>query len=311
VKEPRLGINLSTEARNAWLLLLPSLLLYGLYVLAPIAFSIYLSFTAWDGMSGLPMPLCVTAGSSCFANYQELWQDEVFWLSLRNNLIWLIGFGLSPFVGLAFAFFFHVKGRLGAVYKALLFAPMVFSLVVVGMIWSWFFQPEFGLLEFALKRLGLIAVDGRLELMTSFGWQSTAALIAAAAWPHAAYCMILYLAGLSNLQKNVLEAARLDGANSWQMFRYILVPMLKPATIIVLIVTLIGALRAFDIVAIMTGGGPANVTNTLALYMYQQTFVAFRYGYGASIAVILFLISLGLILSYLSQVLKSEANDGA
>lgn len=289
-------------------------MLYGLYVLLPIVFSIYLSFTDWDGLSGFPQPLCLGRGdqsSSCFGNYIQLWDDEVFWTSLQNNLLWLCAFGLSPLLGLGFAFFFHVQGRLASLYKSLLFAPMVFSLVVVGMIWSWFFQPEFGLVEFLLQRLGILATNEHLTMMTSFGWPASIGVIIAAAWPHAAYCMILYLAGLSNLQREVIEAARIDGATRWQLFWHILLPMLRPATVVVVIVTLIGALRAFDIVAIMTGGGPANATSTLALYMYQQTFMGFRYGYGAAIAVVLFVMSLGLILIYLRQVLRMEHGDGA
>jgi multiple sugar transport system permease protein len=118
--------------------------------------------------------------------------------------------------------------------------------------------------------------------------------------------MVLYLAGLSNLQRNVIEAAQLEGATSWQVLWHIVLPMLRPATVIVTIVTMIGALRTFDLVSIMTGGGPANSSNVLALYMYQQTFENFRYGYGAAIAVVLFGISLLLIAAYLKQTTKGD-----
>ncbi len=301
----------SSEVRNAWLFLAPSLVLYGLYVILPIGFSIYLSFTEWDGISGFPMPLCLQdEARSCLDNYTQLWSDDVFWISLKNNIIWLVFFSLSPLVGLGFAFLFHVKGRAASLYKSLLFAPMVFSLIVVGMIWSWFFQPEFGLVEYALHQFGVLAPDQHFTMMTSFDWPSTAGVIMAASWPHAAYCMILFLAGLSALQKNVIEAATIDGANKWQLFWHVILPMLRPATVVVIIVTMIGALRAFDIIAIMTNGGPADATNTLANYMYEQTFLGFRYGYGASIAVVLFMISLGLILAYLRQVQKGAAGDG-
>jgi multiple sugar transport system permease protein len=183
---------------------------------------------------------------------------------------------------------------------------MVFSLIVVGMIWGWFLQPGLGLVDQLLHWIGFLKPNQEFDLMVQLGLAPNAGVIAAAIWPHSAYCMILYLAGLSNLQKNVIEAALIDGANKWQLLRHVILPMLKPATVIVIIVTMIGALRAFDIVSVMTKGGPANSTNTLALYMYQETFINFRYGYGAAIAVILFVISLGLIIAYLNQMKSGE-----
>lgn len=298
---------MKAQRRAAWLFLLPSLVLYGLYVLFPIAFTFYLSFTEWDGMSLEAKPLCVAdPAASCLANYAELLGDSNFLTALRNNVVWLVFYPLSAVVGLALALFFHVKARAAAFYKSLFFMPMVFSLVVVGTIWSWFLQPEFGLAEYLLKQGGLLPPGGQFGLLASFHW-ATAGLIVAACWPHAAYCMVLYLAGLSNLQKNVLEAALIDGVSKWQMIRHIVLPMLRPATVIVTIVTMIGALRTFDLVAVMTGGGPAGSSNVLALYMYQKTFEEYRYGYGAAIGVVLFAISLVLIVAYLRQTRHSEA----
>ena len=297
----------ASERRTAWLFLAPSLVLYGMYVFFPIFYTFYISITEWDVMSALPLPICFTDPErSCLENYKELWDDYIFWKSLKNNLTWLVVFSLSPLVGLFLALFFHVKGRLASLYKSLLFMPMVFSLVVVGLIWSWFLQPDFGLIDYLLKATGILAADDQFGMMASFEG-ATYGLILAAAWPHAAYCMILFLAGLSNLQRNVIEAALIDGCNKWQMFWHVILPMLRPATIIVAIVTMIGALRTFELVAIMTGGGPANSSNVLANYMYQQTFQNFRYGYGAAIAVILFAISLGLIFAYLRRARRQEA----
>lgn len=296
----------SSEHKAAWLFLAPSLLLYVLYVIFPVFFSLYLSITNWDGLSATAQPMCFETGMSCFQNYIDLWDDEVFWIALKNNLIWLVFFSLSAPAGLALALFFHVKSPVASFYKSLFFMPMVFSLVVVGTIWGWFLQPEFGLVETILKALHILKPEEQFGMMASFTW-ATAGLVLTAMWPHAAYCMILYLAGLSNLQKNVIEAALIDGVNRWQLLVHIVLPMLKPATIVVTIVTMIGALRTFDLVAIMTSGGPANSSNVLALYMYQQTFENFRYGYGAAIAVVLFSISLVLIVLYLRQTSKSDS----
>lgn len=290
------------QTKTAWLFLTPSLLLYGLYVLFPIVYTFYLSTTDWDGMSGFPMPMCMgNSDLSCWQNFYDLLEDEVFWVSFKNNLLWLLFFSLSPIAGLAMALFFHRKSKVASFYKALIFMPMVFSLVVVGMIWSWFLQPEFGLLEELLKWVGVLGPDEHVTMMTSFTWASFG-IILAACWPHTAYCMTLYLAGLSNLREDVLEAAALDGLSYFKIVWHMIIPMLRPATIIVVIVTMIGALRTFELIAIMTGGGPANSSNVLANYMYQETFQGFRYGYGAAIAVVLFGISLGLIFAYLKKV---------
>lgn len=295
-----MSAKLTNRSAVAWKFLTPSLILYFMYIIFPIFYTFYLSFTDWDGLSSFPLPICLTDSEySCFDNYIQLFEDPVFWSSFKNNLIWLFLFSLSPAVGLALAFYFHVKSPFASVYKSMFFMPMVFSLVVVGMIWGWFMQPEFGLLDSLLHYFGVLGPDQQFDFLTKLSWESTLCLVIAACWPHASYCMILYLAGLSNLQKNVIEAAQIDGVNKLQLFWHIILPMLKPATTIVVIVTMIGALRVFDIVSIMTAGGPANATNVLALYMYQETFQNFRYGFGAAIAVILFLISIGLIFIYL------------
>ncbi len=290
----------SHQRRVAWLFLAPSLFLYTLYVLFPILFTFYLSFTDWDGLGSEVLPLCVVDPElSCFENYRELMDDEQFWVSVKNTVYWLLFYPLAAVVGLAFALLFHVKGVLTPFYKSLLFSPMVLSLVVVGTIWSWFLQPHFGLAEFLLKQVGLLDPEGQVGIMASFDY-ATFGVILAACWPHAAYCMVLYLAGLSNLQQNVIEAARIDGVSRWQMIWHIVLPMLRPATLIVALVTFIGSMRAFDIIMVMTAGGPAGSTHVLGTYMYEQTFQSFRYGYGAAISIVLFLLSLGLIVSYLA-----------
>jgi multiple sugar transport system permease protein len=307
------------QLSTAWLLLAPSLILYSLYVVFPILFTLYLSTTNWDGLSPQVVPMCLEGNSAdssglfqvfsrCLGNYSELMTDPQFWTSLKNTVLWLIMYPIAAVVGLAFALFFHVKGTLVPLYKSMIFAPMVLSLVVVGTIWSWFLQPHFGLAEFVLKRAGLLGAGEEFSLMSSFDYASIGVIVAAC-WPHAAYCMVLYLAGLSNLQTNVIEAARIDGVNKWQLIWHVILPMLRPATVVVALVTFIGSMRAFDIIMVMTAGGPAGSTHVLASYMYEQTFQSFRYGYGAAVAVVLFLLSLGLIFAYLLH--ESAALRGA
>lgn len=294
------------ERCAAWFFLTPSLTLYTLYVLFPVVFTFYLSVTDWDGIGKDFLPICVKdAELSCLQNYLDLLDDDVFVKSFVNNLIWLCSLACAPIIGLFLALFFHVKGWLASLSKSLLFLPMVFSLVVVGLVWGWFFQPFYGLLEFFLTSVGVLGPDEHVGILSSERWVNLA-IIVTALWPQSAYCMILYLAGLSGLQKNVMEAALVDGITRWQLLWHIVLPMLRPTTVIVVIVTAISAFRAFDLVSVMTQAGPHNSSNVLAYYMYQQTFMNFRYGSGAAIAVVLFLMSLILIILYLRQVQKEE-----
>ena len=264
------------------------------YVISPIFQSIWLSFFDWDGISE-------TREFIGLGNYQELFQDDRFWTSLKNNILWLIFFMLAPVLGLALALFLNQTVFGIRVIKSLFFFPFVISQVVVGLVFSWFYDPSFGLLNDFRGLFGLAPVNvlGDENLAT-YG------IIAAGLWPQIAYCMILYLTGLNNLNPDQLEAARMDGAKGLKMLWYIVLPQLRPATFIAVVITVIGALRSFDLIAIMTGGGPWGSSNVLAHFMYQQSIGSYRAGYGAAIAVILFGIMLFYIAFFLWRMLRTE-----
>jgi multiple sugar transport system permease protein len=171
----------------------------------------------------------------------------------------------------------------------------------VGLIFSWFFNPQFGLLN---EVLGFFGIPGVSPLDSETG--ATFAIIVAGLWPQIAYCMILYLTGLAAMNPEVIEAARMDGAKGWRLFWHAVLPQLRPATFIAVVVSVIGALRSFDLVAIMTAGGPYGSSTVLAYYMYEQTFLSVRYGYGAAIAAVLFLIMNVYIAFFLWRMLKRE-----
>jgi multiple sugar transport system permease protein len=182
--------------------------------------------------------------------------------------------------------------------------PFVISQVVVGLVFSWFFHPRFGLFERMLATLGLPAVS----LLDSERW-SLFAMIAAGLWPQTAYCMILYLTGLATLPAGTIDAARVDGANGWRLFRHVVLPQLRPVHFIVAMVCAVAALRSFDYVMIMTLGGPYDSSTVLAFYMYEQTFLNLRYGYGAAIATILLLLMSGIIVALLVRMFRQESGD--
>ncbi len=281
------------RALAPWLFLTPALFFFGTYVIAPIFESIGISFYDWDGLG--------EAKYVGFANYIELWSDPDFMVALKNNLIWLLGFLLAVPLGLALALFLNQTVFGIRAVKSMFFFPFVVSQVVIGLIFTWFYNPSDGLLAHVLGVFGLQAPPVLSdEDMATYG------IIIAGLYPQIAYCMILYLTGLNSLRPELIEAARLEGAKGWPMLWRVVLPQLRPATFIAVVVTVIGSLRSFDMVSIMTSGGPYGSSRVLAYYMYEQALseYGYRMGYGTAIATVLFsimLVYIGFVLLRLYQ----------
>ena len=273
----------------------PGGLMFLIYVVMPIFRSISISFYHWDGMGAMKW-----AG---FANYLELWSDPAFVVSLENNVIWLVLYMFAVPAGLFIAIFLNQTVRGIRIYKSLFFFPFVISQVVVGLIFSWFYAPDFGLF-FKLTQM----LTGKGIAILANETYATYGIIIAGLWPQIAYCMILYLTGLNNVAPEQVEAARLDGAKGWRMLWYVILPQLRPATFIAVVVTVIGALRSFDLVSIMTQGGPYGSTRVLSYYMYEEALseYGYRMGYGAAIAVVLFLIMMVFISGFIWKMYRDE-----
>jgi multiple sugar transport system permease protein len=280
-------------ALTPFILLAPACAMFAVFVVYPIGASLWLSLFDWDGINPRTW---VGLG-----NYAELLEDPVFWTALRNNIWWLVFFMLAPVLGLAVALYLNQTVTGIRLVKSLFFFPFVISQVVVGLVFAWFFNAQFGLLNHLLAALGLPPV----ALLESETW-ATFAVIVAGLWPQTAYCMILYLTGLTAIDGALIEAARIDGASGHKLLWHVILPQLRPATFIAVVVCVVGALRSFDLISIMTLGGPYNSSNVLAYYMYEQTFLAFRYGYGAAIATVLFLIMDVYIAFFLWRLLRQE-----
>ncbi len=278
-----------------WLFLAPGIAMFVVYVVWPIFQSINISFYAWDGL-----------GEKTWVgveNYIELLDDEAFYTSLWNNVLWLVLYMLAVPAGLFVALFLNQTVTGIRIYKSFFFFPFVISQVVVGLVFAWFYDPNYGLLNVFLGLFGIepIAVLAD-ERFVTYG------IIAAGLWPQTAYCMILYLTGLNAIDPEQIEAGRLDNAKGWKMLWYIVLPQLRPATFIAVVVTVIGALRSFDMISIMTDGGPWGSSRVLAFYMYEQSFseYGFRMGYGAAIAVVLFLIMMVYISGFIWKMYRDE-----
>ena len=280
-----------------WLFLAPGALLFLLYVIIPIGQSIWISFYDWDGLGA--------AKWIGLRNYADLLDDDSFYTSLQNNVWWLVLYLLAIPAGLAIALFLNQTVTGIRIYKSLFFFPFVISQVVVGLIFSWFYAPDLGLLP---RILGFFT--GTETAVLADERYATFGVIAAGLWPQIAYCMILYLTGLNNINPEQVEAARMDNAKGWRMLWHIVIPQLRPATFIALVVTVIGALRSFDLVSIMTAGGPYGSTRVLSYFMYEQSLSEYgtAMGYGAAIAVVLFAIMLVFISLFITRMLMQERN---
>lgn len=287
---------LHSRKLTPYLFLIAPLILYLIWVIGPMVYTFYLSFTRWDGLS--------TPVFRGWLNYERLFRDPIFFISLRNNLRWIISFITIPVVlglGLAIALNRAIPGA--KFFKASFYSPLVLSLVVAGLIWSWMYHPAGGLINSVLRRIGLGALArGWLSDEKTVMW----AIIAVAIWRQVGYVMVLYLAGLQGVDPQLIDASKVDGANPWNTFRHVILPLLTPVTIIVVVISIIDSLRAFDLVSVMTRGGPYNSSSVLANFMYIEAFNNYKMGYAAAISVILFLISAVFIFIYLWRMMQDE-----
>lgn len=283
----------SAFTSSSFLLLAPACALFAALVLYPIGANLWLSLHDWNG-AGVPTWIGLR-------NYRELLSDPAFHTAVANNLVWLVAYLAAPVLGLALALLLHQQVPGMRLVRSLFFMPFVISQVVVGLVFAWFFHARFGLFNELSGALGLAP----WAPLDSERW-SLLALIAAGLWPQTAYCMILYLTGLATIRPELIEAARMDGASGWRLLAHVVLPQLRPVHFIVGMVCVVAALRSFDYVMIMTGGGPFGSSTVLAFYMYEQTFAASRYGYGAAIAAVLLAMMSGIIGVLLWRLLRAE-----
>ncbi|WP_420823414.1 carbohydrate ABC transporter permease [Trinickia diaoshuihuensis] len=278
------------RTRAALLFLLPGLVLFCVFVIYPIVSSIWLSFHHWDGMTDKTF-----AGLD---NYREMFASDTFYVALKNNLIWLVLFLLAPPAGLALALYLNQNVFGIRLVKSLFFAPFVLPGVVVGLVFSWFYDPAFGLLKLVVGHGIPVLGDPRYV---------TYGIIFAALWPQIPFCMILYLTGLTGINPEIIEAARMEGARGMALLWHVILPQLRPATFMAVVLTVIGALRSFDLISVMSGGGPFDSSTVLAYFMYDQAIKYYREGYSAAIAVVLFAIMLVYIAWQLRRLVRNES----
>lgn len=276
---PRSGRS-TTGVRVPYLLLVPALGIYGLVVLYPTVAGGWYAFTSWTGAAGSASPVGLD-------NFRTLFGTESSLRALVNTLVIAAACTvLQTIVGLALALALNTRLRSRNLLRTLFFAPALLPPVIIGFLWQYVLTPT-GPLNRALDGAGLGALAQNWLGDSSFALLSVIGVII---WQNSGLTMIIYLAGLQGISPEIMEAAAIDGAGAWQRLRRITLPLLMPATTIALSLTLIGSLKLFDQVFAMTGGGPGYATQTLSIVMYQQAFVAGRFGYSAAIALVLTMI---------------------
>lgn len=269
--------------RAAIFFVLPALLLYAVFMIYPFIRSIYFSFTDWNGVR----PVKNWIGLD---NWREMIQDPFLWLSLRHNVTWVIIGTIAPLaIGLMLAILLWGRPKGFTLFRTMFFMPQVLSAVVIGIIWNWIYNPLFGNLNKMLDAVGLEEV--------SRGWLgdpdvALLAVLAAAIWATIGFVFVVFLAGLQNVSRDLLEAATIDGANSWQRFKDVTVPQLSNVINVVAALLLIGGFNVFDIIWVMTQGGPANATEVLATLTYKEAFTQNKVGYASTLSLVMTFISL-------------------
>jgi raffinose/stachyose/melibiose transport system permease protein len=272
--------------------LLPAVLLYGTFIVYPMVDAVRLSFFDWDGFATTPKTWIG------LDNYRRIFRhDPVFWTAFRNSVTWLILSLIVPTLcglGLALLLNRHLRGR--NLFRTIFYLPAVLAPIAVAAMWRWIYDPNFGVLNRFLDLVGIDAV-GRAWL----GDPDTAlyATFAASVWTVVGLNMVLFLAGLQNIPRELTEAARIDGANTTQVFRHVTLPGLRPAIVIVIVLTIINSLKAFELIVGTTGGGPAQQTQVLALWSYTQSFANHDFGAGNAVATVLLVLTLVVVLPYL------------
>lgn len=262
--------------RERILLLLPAVLLVLLVVGVPVARVIFLSLTR----SGP----AVEAGSrwAGVANFARLWQDGRWWIDLSNTAVFTtVSVALELVLGTVFALVLHGRFRGRGIARAFVMLPWTLPTAVMALAWAWIFNDSFGVANDLLRRLGLI--DYPVAWLGERG-TAMAAMIVADVWKTAPFVMLIVLAGLQGIPEQVLEAARVDGLSRRQSLRRIVLPLLAPSLFVAVVFRMIQAYGAFDVVYVMTGGGPAGSTETVSLYAFQNYFRYLDFGYGAAVA---------------------------
>lgn len=285
----------SIYSLEMYLYLLPALLFVGIFLLYPAAYTLYISFTDWDGLN--------PPNFIGLQNYTEIiFKEPAFITSALNTLIWVVAtLALPVLLGLALAVIISYV-PFQEFFKTVFYLPYAISATSIAVIWGFMLSPQ-GVVNTVLGQLGLNFLVH--SWLVTPPWH-TVVMLLAYTWQITGTNMVLFLIGLQSIPTDPIEAAKLDGANEWQVFRHIIIPLLRPITTVVVTLAVVNSFKVFDIIWVLTQGGPFRSSETLAVTMYRESFVLFRLGYGAAIANLLSLIVIIFSIFYLRSIFKAE-----
>jgi len=271
------------QTRLGILLVAPLMVMVVTFFLVPLVNAVYYVFVDFNGINQSPPFVGM-------ANFVELAKDPAVWAALENNIIWIVIGTVGPLAfGLALALLVWGVRRGSIFYRVAFFLPYVLPQVAIGVVWGWIYDPIHGWLNQVLEAVGLSAL--------TTGWlgnphTAVYAVLATAVWATSGFVFIIFLSALRNVDSELMDAARLDGANPWQRLRYVIVPQIMPVFLMVTTITLVGGFSVFDIVFVMTGGGPDGATEMLGTYAYSSAFELNRISYGTTLALVITVLSI-------------------
>jgi multiple sugar transport system permease protein len=278
VAQPRALRRRTRRAVLVWTFLAPSLLIFLLYRILPLFWNVALSFQEWS-----PFRPARWAGLDWYE--EMLFYDDVFWTAFWNTAIFIASAPVAIAIALGLALLVHSEIRGRDVYRTIIFLSYPLMTVAVAIIWRWMYDERVGLINYGLQELGV--TERPIAFLQSFEW-SLPAVIVANTWQMLGFYMIILLTGLQNIPDNLYEAASIDGANAARRFRRITLPMLRPALFLSFVIGMLNSFTSFDLVYVMTGGGPGRATELLVTYIYKLSFVQTKFDYAAAVTVVLF-----------------------
>jgi ABC-type sugar transport system permease subunit len=265
-----------------WLFVFPSFVAFMVFMVAPVIMGFWYSLTDYTGLSR-------NYDFIGLQNYIKMFQDRYFIVSVKNNIVYAVWYGgLTLVISLALATLLNQLKRLKKLFRMVFFLPYISSMVSVAVIWKIILNPSGGPLNSILMQLGM---DDPPRWLSSTTW-SRYAVIIVSVWKTCGYYMLIFLAGMQNISKELYESASLDGAGTWQRYRSITLPLLSPTIFLNMILITINSFQVFDLVSVMTDGGPGISTNVLAYRIYVEGFKSMHMGYASSIAYFLFVVIL-------------------
>lgn len=267
---------LQDDSKWAWAMLAPNVIGFFMFMLGPMVATFLLSFTKYDMLSP---PKFIG-----LQNYVDMIHDPIVWQVTINTIIYTaITVPIGMCISLILAVILDQRVAYRRFYRAVFFLPSVTSMVVVAIVWQWIYNPEYGLLNYFLSVFG---IQGSKWLISSKTALFSLAIVGI--WKRIGYDMLIFLSGLQGISSSYYEAATLDGASTFQKFRYVTLPLLSPTTLFVFVMAMISSFQVFDQVMLMTEGGPGRSSSVLVHYLYQNAFRYFKLGYACSIAYLLF-----------------------